>query len=122
MSSQESGPATHPSHAAGGAVSRIGSGVSIDGRLEAREDLVIEGRLKGQAVSFGTLTIAQGATVEAEVQARTVVVAGTLTGNITRAERVQISETASMTGDVVTGRIGISSGARFKGNITIKRS
>ena len=52
-------------------VTRLGSTAVLTGDIEAHEDMLIEGRVQGKiTVPSGTLTIAKGAKVEAEIADR----------------------------------------------------
>ncbi len=102
---------------------RLGSTMTFTGELEGHEDLLVEGRVTGKiTLPSGTLTVAKGARVEAEITVRGLVLHGELVGNVTAAERVQVAETGQMTGDVTTPRISILNGARFKGGIRMEKS
>ena len=102
-------------------VTRSGSTAVLTGDIEAHEDMLIEGRVNGKIViPSGTLTIAKGAKVEAEVRVRALVLHGELKGTVRAGERTVISETAEMNGDVITPKITIANGARFSGGIRMK--
>ncbi len=102
-------------------VTRLGSTAVLTGDIEAHEDMLIEGRVNGKIViPSGTLTIAKGAKVEAEVRVRALVLHGELKGTVRAGERTVISETAEMNGDVITPKITIANGARFSGGIRMK--
>ena len=102
-------------------VTRLGSTVVLTGDIEAHEDMLVEGRVHGKiTVPSGTLTIAKGAKVEAEIRVRALVLHGELKGTARAGERVLVSETADMTGDVITPKITIANGARFSGGIRMK--
>lgn len=102
-------------------LSRLGETASLNGELEAREDVVIAGKFKGKiTLPSASLTILQGARVEADVQAKNVILHGEFIGRIQAKERVKILETAFMNGDITTAKIAVSAGAHFKGNITVK--
>ena len=120
MTHEESGQAQNPSsdRAARPGTTRLGPSVAVQGEFEAHEDVLVEGRVKGKiTIPSGTLTVAQGARVEAEVLVRKLVLHGELAGNVAAAERVQIFDTARMDGDIATPKITIADGARFKGGI-----
>ncbi|HOW87019.1 MAG TPA: polymer-forming cytoskeletal protein [Candidatus Aminicenantes bacterium] len=107
--------------ASGPGLTRLGSTVVLTGDIEAHEDMVIEGRVKGSiTVPSGTLTVARGAKVEAEIRVRSFVLHGELTGTVRAGEKALIAETAEMTGDVITPKITIANGARFSGGIRMK--
>jgi cytoskeletal protein CcmA (bactofilin family) len=99
----------------------LGSTAVLTGDIEAHEDMLIEGRVHGKIIiPSGTLTIAKGAKVEAEVRVRALVLHGELKGTVRAGERTVISETAEMNGDVITPKITIANGARFSGGIRMK--
>jgi cytoskeletal protein CcmA (bactofilin family) len=102
-------------------VTRLGSTIVLNGEIEAHEDMLVEGRVQGKiTLPSGTLTVAKGARVEADVRVRALVLHGELKGTVRAAEKAVISETAEMNGDVITPRITIANGARFSGGIRMK--
>ena len=102
-------------------VTRLGPTLVLTGDIEAHEDLLVEGRIHGKITApSGTLTVAKGARVEAEVRVRALVLYGELKGTVRAAEKTVIAETAEMSGDVITPRITIANGARFSGGIRMK--
>ncbi|MBE3126353.1 MAG: polymer-forming cytoskeletal protein [Acidobacteria bacterium] len=102
-------------------VTRLGSTIVLVGEIEAHEDVLVEGRFQGKiTLPSGTLTVAKGARVEAEVRVRALVLHGELKGTVRAAEKAVISETAEMDGDVITPKITIANGARFAGGIRMK--
>jgi cytoskeletal protein CcmA (bactofilin family) len=102
-------------------VTRLGSTIVLSGDIEAHEDILIEGRFQGKiTLPSGTLTVARGARVEADVRVRAIVLQGEFKGTVRAAEKAVISETAVMTGDVITPKITIADGARFVGSIRMK--
>ena len=115
-------PQSHiPEKPLGPGVTRLGPTVVLTGDIEAHEDMLVEGRIVGKIiVPSGTLTIAKGAKVEAEIRARTLVLNGELKGTVRAGEKTLISETAEMNGDVITPKITIANGARFSGGIRMK--
>ena len=105
----------------GPGVTRLGSTVVLTGDIEAHEDMLVEGRVNGKiTVPSGTLTVAKGAKVEADIRVRAFVLHGELKGTVRAGERALIAETAEMTGDVITPKITIANGARFSGGIRMK--
>ena len=102
-------------------VTRLGPTVVLTGDIEAHEDMLIEGRVQGKiTIPSGTLTIAKGAKVEAEIRVRAFLLHGELKGTVRAGEKAVISETAEMNGDVITPKITIANGARFSGGIRMK--
>ena len=102
-------------------VTRLGTTIVLNGEIEAHEDVLVEGRFQGKiTLPSGTLTVAKGARVEAEVRVRALVLHGELKGTVRAGEKAVISETAEMYGDVITPKITIANGARFVGGIRMK--
>jgi cytoskeletal protein CcmA (bactofilin family) len=118
--------ASRPSPSSSGSLlgaTKLGATSSFDGTLEGHEDTLIEGRFKGRiAIPSGSLTVGRGAKVEADVKVRVLNLLGELTGNVTAADRVIVTETARLNGDVRTPRISIANGAQFKGGIKIEKA
>lgn len=65
------------------------------------------------------LTVGGIGRVKGDVVVREVIVHGTLTGNVQAHDRVEITPSGSLIGDVTTSRITIADGAHFKGSIEI---
>jgi cytoskeletal protein CcmA (bactofilin family) len=102
-------------------VTRLGPTIVLTGDIEAHEDMLIEGRVQGKiTVPSGTLTVAKGAKVDAEIRVRALILHGELKGTVRAGEKTVISETAEMNGDVITPKITIANGARFSGGIRMK--
>jgi cytoskeletal protein CcmA (bactofilin family) len=105
------------------AATKVGSTVSFNGTLEGHEDVTIDGRFQGKIIlPSGALTVSREAKVEADVRVRSLTLHGELSGSAAAAERVVISETGRMTGDIQTAKISISNGAQFKGTIKIQKT
>ena len=104
-------------------VGTIGKSVIIKGELSAEEDLTIEGQVEGKIeLDHSELTIGPNGRVTADVLARAVIVMGTVSGNITATEKINLRETASVDGDLVTPSLGIAEGASVRGQIDVQRS
>jgi cytoskeletal protein CcmA (bactofilin family) len=102
---------------------RFGASLELKGELTGHESVVVEGRLKGTVtLPSGTLTIVRGARVEADIKVKELVLSGDFEGNVTAGDRVQLTETAQMSGDITAARVSIASGARFKGKIKITKT
>jgi cytoskeletal protein CcmA (bactofilin family) len=99
-------------------MANIGKSLQIKGELSGNEDLTIDGSVEGKILLNGhNLAIGQSGRVVAEVGAKTVVVGGDLKGNIAAEDKVEVSATGSMKGDIRAPRVVLADGARFKGSI-----
>jgi len=100
------------------AMANIGKSISIKGDLTGEEDLVVEGKVEGKIdLPQNELTIGANGNAQAEVHAKTVLVVGRVTGNISASERVEIQSTGVVEGDVRAPRLVVQEGARLNGAI-----
>lgn len=96
----------------------IGQSITIKGEVIGNEDLTIEGKVDGKIVlKDHNLTIGANGRIQAEVQAKTVMVIGEIVGNIIADDKVEVAATGSMRGDILAPRVVLADGARFKGSI-----
>jgi cytoskeletal protein CcmA (bactofilin family) len=101
----------------------LGKSVIVKGQILSREDLTIDGEVEGTVeMQEHRLTIGPNGKVRASVQAREVIVLGTLQGNVETGDRIDIRKEAKLVGDIKTARIVIEDGAYFKGNVDIIRA
>jgi len=100
----------------------IGQSIHIKGELTGNEDLTIEGKVEGKIfLKDHNLTIGANGKITAEIQAKTVMVLGEVTGNITADDKVEVATSGSMRGDIVAPRVVLADGAKFKGAIDMDR-
>jgi len=105
-----------------GETTLIGTSIVIKGELSCGEDLYIDGQVEGTIDPKGNrLTIGPHGRVKANVYACAVVVQGKLEGSIHASDRVDLKQSAVVTGDIATQRISIDDGAYFKGRVNIQK-
>ena len=103
-------------------MTRIGRHILIDGELSSDEDLAIEGRVRGYvSVREATLTVDEGARVEADVRALRVVIRGEVRGAVAASERIELGAGSAVEGSLSAGVIVIADGAQFNGTIDMDR-
>ena len=95
--------------------SLIAADVTIEGKIEGAGDVRIAGRFKGDVNVQGNVTVEQGAHVNGQVNAATVVVSGAVEGNINASARVELLETGIITGDVKAAVLPVAAGSRMRG-------
>jgi cytoskeletal protein CcmA (bactofilin family) len=96
----------------------IGQSITIKGEIVAREPFVIAGRVEGTIEVDGhTLTVAEGATVDATVSANAVVVQGNVKGDLSAASKIVIQPTARIEGELSAPTISIADGAIVQGKV-----
>ena len=107
---------------AGTKVINIGKSVIIKGQVNSDEDLTIEGRVEGMIdLRQNVLTIGPNGKIEADLLAKSIVVLGDVTGNVTATERIEIRDNGSVDGDLVSPRVVITEGAHFRGSVDMQQ-
>ena len=96
----------------------IGQSVQIEGELTGQEDLIIDGKIDGKIVLDGHhLTVGPNGRIHAEVHAKSVQVNGEVSGNILADDKVEITPSGSVLGDITAPRVALADGSSFKGSI-----
>ena len=100
----------------------IGKSVVIKGELNGSEDLTIEGHVEGTIqLKDHVLTIGPNGKIKAQVFAKSVIVLGEVTGNVTASDKVDIRDNGSVDGDIISPRVAIAEGAHFRGSVDMQR-
>lgn len=99
----------------------VGAGLSFRGEVAGEGDFHISGRFEGDINVTGRVLVGEGADVDANINARAIVVGGTVRGNLSATTRVEILPTGVLTGTLKTGSFSAADGAAVKGEIWIAR-
>jgi cytoskeletal protein CcmA (bactofilin family) len=105
-----------------GDFAHIGKSVVIKGELSGSEDLYVDGQVSGTIeLRNNSLTIGPNGQVKANITAKNVSIQGTVEGDVTALERVELRKSGVVNGDVFTKRISIEEGAFLKGKVDIQK-
>lgn len=111
-----------PASSANGGPSTISAGLKIRGEITGTSDLIIDGDTQGKIrLTNGCVTVGPNGRVTADIDARDIVVNGTVQGNLKASESVRLGPNSHVEGSVLTPRIGIDDGARLRGNVEMTR-
>jgi cytoskeletal protein CcmA (bactofilin family) len=100
----------------------IGKSIVINGELSGSEDLTVEGQVDGKIeLRDHVLTVGENGRITAQVAAKSIVVLGHVTGNLTATEKIDIRDSGSVEGDIVAPRVAIADGSHFRGRIDMPR-
>ena len=101
--------------------STIGRTVAFEGTLTAQEDILLEGRFNGEVLLMeNALVVGQTGDVRADIMAKNVTIHGKANGDIKASDQVEISASGSMRGDILSPRVILHDGAKFKGRIDME--
>jgi cytoskeletal protein CcmA (bactofilin family) len=98
----------------------IASSIHIEGALQGSGEVLVFGKVTGTIDCSGGIHVAARGSVAATVHGRSVVVAGTVKGDITADERIELEPSANVDGDMTAPRILIRDGATFRGQVNMK--
>jgi cytoskeletal protein CcmA (bactofilin family) len=99
------------------ATSVFGATLRFKGELRADEDFVLQGRIEGSIHHTQNLTIGTDGVVKGDSRARTIVVEGTVEGDLYALESISIRPTAKVLGNLLAPRVAIADGANFNGKV-----
>lgn len=100
----------------------VGAKISIRGTIISRGDVYLNGEVEGKVEAVNsTVTVGPNAKVIANLDAKKVVVVGSVDGNIKATEVIELQKTGTITGDLTTARIAVEDGAYLKGSVNIIR-
>ncbi len=94
----------------------IEKGCEFEGKLCFEGTLRIGGSFKGEIYTNDVLVIGEGAKVEAEIEAGTIIINGEVIGNVVAKNRVEIHKPAIFRGNIVTPSLMVDEGVIFEGS------
>jgi cytoskeletal protein CcmA (bactofilin family) len=122
-SSQTTSPSPDPKPQPRPAVAYIGKSVIIKGTVTGAEELIIDGRVDGRIEWHDqSLTIGPSAEIKAPVLAATITILGTVSGDVTASEKVDIRATGSVDGDIIAPSVVMADGAVLRGRVDAPRT
>ena len=96
----------------------VGKALRIEGHIVSDDNLTIDGNVEGTiVVGDHTLTVGPGATVKADLTARTITVSGAVIGKVRAHELLDLKATGSVVGEVVAARLRMADGAVVDGAV-----
>jgi len=91
----------------------------FEGEMEFTKPLMLKGKFRGEIRTTSDFIVAEGAEVEARIEGRFVDVRGKVIGNIEATERIDLTATARVRGDLTAPQVIVEAGARFNGLCTM---
>jgi len=99
----------------------LGSDASIDGTVEFRGAIRLDGNVKGKIKSNGgTLIVGEKAVVEAKITVGVAIIMGEVQGTIDAQDRIEIYPPGRVIGDIQAPVITVDEGGIFNGNCIMK--
>ncbi len=95
----------------------IGKSLKINGQINAKEQILIQGRVKGKIICESKVIIGSNGNVTADIEADEIIIQGKVKGNVTGYKRVEVITAGNLKGNIISKGVIIAEGAVFKGNI-----
>ena len=99
----------------GGEVTIVGQGAKLEGTVVSAGSLRIDGQVKGQVNADGDVMLSPQSSVEADIRAQNVSVAGKFKGSIVVKGRAEINRGGRVDGNVTSKSLIVEEGAIFQG-------
>ena len=112
------GQADDTSHVA----TALGKGSQISGKLSFEGTVRIDGHVDGEISAQESVVVGEGAVVKAQVTADSIIITGTVTGDITARRRVEIRAPGKLYGNITTPSLVIHDGVVFEGRCSMGTS
>ena len=96
--------------------------LTITGDISTQGTVRVDGRIEGTLHRADTLIIGAGGTVIGNVEAREVVIGGSLVGTLTVSVRVEVQATATVNGDIRSAAVLLHEGGTVHGHISVGSS
>src|SRR2546427_11333995 len=93
----------------------LGKGAEFKGTIHFEGTIRIDGLVEGEIHTKGTVIVGEHAVIEGDISAGTIVSGGTINGNLTATERVQLLPSAVLNGDLKTPFLKVEEGVQLHG-------
>ena len=93
--------------------------IDFSGTLNFEKPFLIRGKVSGEIAARGLLVIDENAVVNANISASRVIIRGSVKGNVTATEKVDVTITGKLVGNVAAPEIFMETGCLFNGRCTM---
>ena len=93
----------------------LGKGCVVTGDFTVDQSARIDGEIQGDVYVSGTLIMGAGARIDGNIEAGEAIIGGDVVGNILAQNKVELTVTAKVIGDITTSVIVIDENAIFQG-------
>lgn len=100
----------------------IGPSIKVEGNFVGQGNIIVDGAVVGTLKTTEDVRVGAEAQIEADVEARNMHVAGTIKGNLNISGKLELTSSATVTGDVNADVLSMEAGATFEGHLTVGKS
>lgn len=103
------------------AVNLLSEGTVIIGDIKTKNDIRIDGIIKGKILTSGRLVVGGTAKIEGDIECANIDVTGVVLGNIVASSSVALKAPAKVIGNILSPIVAIEPGVFFNGNCQMPR-
>lgn len=96
----------------------IGPDTFFQGNIRSKGFVRVDGQVEGGIAAEGVI-VGEKASVTGDIVAKSIFVAGKVTGNVTAAASLELQPSGKIAGDIRAAQLSISDGAVFEGRCTM---
>ncbi len=100
----------------------IGKNTSLVGDISSDGDFRIDGKIEGNIKTNGRVVIGKEGFVNGTVECTNADIEGSFSGKLTVDQLLSLKESATITGDVILGKLSVEPGADFNATCSMKGS
>lgn len=94
----------------------LGKDTEFEGKLSFNGAVRIDGRLKGEIFTEGTLIVGESAVIASNINVSHIIVSGEIRGNIEASDRIEVHAPGKVFGNIQAPTVIIDEGVVFEGN------
>ena len=96
----------------------VGATIKIKGDISGKEDIFVNGSIEGTVdLANNDATVENSGRVQGSIMAKQVRIKGEVIGDIEAREKITIYATGTVQGTIISPRVEVEDGAKFKGRI-----
>jgi cytoskeletal protein CcmA (bactofilin family) len=100
----------------------IGENSVFEGKIKSEASIRIEGQILGDVECFGDVIVGEQGLVKSNITARNAILAGTVNGNITVKDKLTVTSTGKLNGNIMARSFIIEEGGVFQGNSKMEKN
>ncbi|MBM7557619.1 bactofilin family protein [Halanaerobacter jeridensis] len=93
----------------------ISQGTKIEGEVEVKESIRIDGQLNGKLTAKGDILVGKSGKLKADLEGDNIEIAGTVEGDVRAKGKLKLLKNGELIGDICYSNLVINDGAVFKG-------
>ena len=100
----------------------IAADVEITGTIKTASSVRIDGKLEGELNCGGDAIVGKDAKIKGNLTVTSASIEGTINGNVTAKDRIEMKSSARVTGDIRAKRLSVEDGVTFVGRSEVNPS